>query len=359
MSDLRWRMCSLSENSRVDACLTSRHSRVVIIGAGAVGSHLATSLRGGFPLLVVDSSEQVRAAFVARGIAAIAPLDAAASPLDSRAGLFRNGDVVLLATSAAVAVSAALRVPMWVPIVCIANGLTPELSAMRNRSIAYGVVEFAVSSSGPGRAVRTRDGCLILQRRSAGDVTSWLAAALDPRLQPVRLTDDIDAYRHAKLMLNASLDPVAAIIGGLIGDVFRRRDSFRAFRVLLDEALHVARAAGWRLGAIQGFRPDSLSRIFATPCLRAIAAYAASRQARTVSSTLAREIGRGELGEAEHLCGAITTEGARVGVPTPAHERAMELLRQISNAPGGQGGRPDLARQLIQSRKDPGLTASR
>lgn len=333
----------------MDACVASPHSRLVIIGAGAVGSHIAASLRGGLPLLVIDSSEQVRAAFAARGIGAVAPLEAAVPSLDEGAGLFRDDDVVVLATSAAVAMSAALLVPTWVPIVCIVNGLTPELGALRNRSIAYGVVEFAVSSSSPGRAVRTRSGCLTLQRCSTANVTSWLADALDPRLQAVRLTDDIDAYRHAKLMLNASLDPVAAIIGGLIGDVFRRRDSFRAFRVLLDEALRVARAAGWRLEAIQGFRPDSLSRIFATPCVWAIAAYAASWQARTVSSTLAREIGRGELGEAEHLCGAIATEGARVGVPTPAHERAMALLRQISSAPGGQGGRPDLARQLIQS----------
>ena len=348
MSDLLWRMRSLSENSRLDACVQARHSRVVIIGAGAVGSYLAASLRGGLPLVVVDRAERVRAAFAARGIEAVSPLEPADSSIDSRPELFRNGDVVVLATSAAVAVSAALLVPTWVPIVCIANGLTPELTAMRNGSIAYGVVEFAVSSSSPGRAVRTRNGCLTLQRCSEGEVTAWLAAALDPRMQLVRLTDDIHAHRYAKLMLNASLDPVAAIIGGLIGDVFRGRESFRAFRVLLDEALHVARAAGWRLGAIQGIRPESLSRIFATPFVRAIAAYAAAWQARTVSSTLAREIGRGELGEAEHLCGAIATEGARVGVPTPAHERAMDVLRRISRAPGGNGGRPDLARQLMQ-----------
>ncbi len=349
MSGGRWRPQPLIENSRVDDCVAARHSRVVIIGAGAVGSHLAASLRIGLPLLIVDSSAQVRAAFTACGVEAIAPLRSADSSLDSLPALLRSGDVVVLTTSAAVAVSVARLVPISIPIVCLANGLTPELTAMRNRAIAYGVVEFAVSSSSPGRARRTRNGCLTLQRCSTDDVTAWLAAALDPRLQSVRLTDDIDAYRHAKLMLNASLDPVAAIIGGLIGDVFRGRDSFRAFRVLLDEALHVARAAGWRLEEIQGFRPDSLSRIFAIPLVRAIAAYAAAWQARSVSSTLAREIDRGELGEAEHLCGAIASVGARVGVPTPAHERAMDLLRQISRAPGGQGGYPDLARQLIQS----------
>ena len=349
MSGLRWPKGHSREHTDVDVGVASRYSRVVIIGAGAVGSHLAASLRSGVPLLVVDSSAHVRAAFAARGITTLAPLEPEVSALDSPVGLFRQGDVVVLATSAAVAVSAALRIPRWIPIVCIANGLMPELTAMGNRSIAYGVVEFAVSSSSPGRAVRTRNGCLTMQRRSANDVTAWLASAFEPSLQAVRLADDIDAYRHAKLMLNASLDPVAAIIGGLIGDVFRRRDSFRAFRVLLDEALHVARAAGWRLEAIQGFRPDSLSRVFAVPCVRAIAAYAASWQARRVSSTLAREINRGELGEAEHLCGAISTEGARVGVSTPAHERAMDLLRQISRAPGGRGGRPDLAQHLIQS----------
>lgn len=337
------------KNSRIEVCAQARQSRVVIIGAGAVGSHIAASLRGGLPLVVVDRAEHVRAAFAARGIEAVPPLEHADSSTDSCPGFFRNGDVVVLATSAAVAVSAALLVPMWVPIVCIANGLTPELTAMRNGSITYGVVEFAVSVSSPGRAVRTRNGCLTLQRCSEGGVTAWLAAAFDPRMQLVRLTDDIDAYRYSKLMLNASLDPVAAIIGGPIGDVFRRRESFRAFRVLLDEALHVAHAAGWRLGAIQGFRPESLSRVFATPFVRAIAAYAAAWQARTVSSTLAREIGRGELGEAEHLCGAIATAGARVGVPTPAHERAMDVLRRISRTPGGNGGRPDLARQLMQS----------
>ncbi len=349
MAALSWTKSHARQNTDGDVGAASRYARVVIVGAGAVGSHLAASLRSGVPLLVVDSSDSVRAAFAARGITTLAPLESEVSASVSRPGLFRHGDVVVLATSAAVAESAALRIPMWIPIVCITNGLMPALTAMRNRSIAYGVVEFAVSSSGPGRAVRTRNGCLTLQRRSANEVTAWLAGAFEPNLQAVRLADDIDAYRHAKLMLNASLDPVAAIIGGLIGDVFRRRDSFRAFRVLLDEALQVARAAGWRLEAIQGFRPDSLSRVFAVPCVRAIAAYGAAWQARRVSSTLAREISRGELGEAVHLCGAITTEGARVGVLTPAHERAMELLRQISRDPGGRGGRPDLAQLLILS----------
>lgn len=325
-----------------------RHSRVVIIGAGAVGSHLAASLRAEVPLLIIDRADLVRAAYAARGIDAVLPPDPAGYSSNPQQEFFRPGDVVVLATSAALALSAAAAVPAGVPIISVTNGLTPELTAGRNGAVAHGVVEFAVSTHSPGRSVRTREGCLTLQRHSENGVTAWLAAAFDPHLQVVRLSSDIEAYRYAKLMLNSSLDPVAAVIGGCVGDVFRRGDSFRAFRVLLSEALHVAHVAGWPLAAIQGFRPQHLSRIFATPMVRAVAAYVASKQARCVSSTLAREIVRGELGEAAHLCGAIATEGARLGVATPAHTRAMDVLRQISGTPGGNGGRPDLARQLLQ-----------
>ncbi len=324
------------------------YHRVVIIGAGAVGSHLVASLRPEISLMVIDPAEQVRSAYAFQGIdarAVPAPADTAGIP--SRTP-FRTGDVAVLATSAGVAAAAARSVPAWVPMVCVSNGLTPELAAVRNHALSYGVVEFAVSSIGAGRSRRTRDGWLTLQRQSDGNVTAWLAAALEPRMQRVRLADDIDAHRHGKLMLNASLDPVAAVIGGAIGDVFRGRDSFRAFRALLDEALTVARAAGWRLHASQGVPPAVLSAVFATPLVNVLAARAAGWQARAVGSTLSREIVRGDLGEAEYLCGAIASEGARVGVPTPAHDCAMNLLRRIAGQPGGNGGRPELARELVQ-----------
>src|SRR4029077_8520639 len=96
------------------------------------------------------------------------------------------------------------------------------------------------------------------------------------------------------------------------------------------------RAAGWRLRRVQGVRPDVLSAIFATPLVRIIAARSAARQAGAVASTLAREVHRGDVGEADHLCGAIVREGARVAVPTPTHSRAMDMLRRIARTPRGE-----------------------
>ncbi|MBC7770958.1 MAG: hypothetical protein H7210_00550 [Pyrinomonadaceae bacterium] len=328
---------------------SSSPARAVIIGAGAVGSHLAASLRQGVLMLIVDPNKQVRAAFENRGVEAASMPMCTDSSTRQQPGFFRPGDVAILTTSASVAASATGAVPRWVPIVCLSNGVIPELASARAGALSYGVVEFAVSTHGPGLSDSTKPGWLTLQRQSPGDATAWLAASLNPRLQRARLTDHIEAHRHSKLILNSSLDPVAAIIGGSIGDVFRGRESFHAFRLLLGEGLAVARAGGWRLRAVQGVRPDLMSIIFGTPLVGLLASKLAGRQASAVTSTLAREVHRGELGEAEYLSGAIALEGARLGVPTPMHIKAMILLRRMAATPAS-GTRRDRAMELIGSK---------
>lgn len=307
--------------------------RVVVIGAGAVGSHMVASLREGVSCLVVERNAAVRQALEATGVPTVGPEDVAR--------VLRTGDVVVLATSAAAAEAAGRAVPAWAPLVSLTNGVTPGLAP--GRTVSYGVVEFAVSCPSPGRAACAQRGWLTLEKDGERGGAAWLAAAIDPRRQRVRLTEDIDPHRKGKLMLNASLDPVAALIGGTIGDVFARRCSLWAFRGLLEEALEVARASRWRLAAVQGMRPDRLARILAAPGVGALAAWAAARRARAVASTLSREVAGGAIGEADHLCGAIARQGASVAVATPLHERAMVLLRRAA-AEGG--GRRSLAAEL-------------
>ncbi len=315
--------------------------RVVIIGAGAVGAHLASSLRRGTPLLVVDTDERVRAAFTSRGADAASPAELSTST-DPRAS-FQPGDVVVIATSAARAVSVTLTVPAHVPVICVSNGLNASLPRDRAGGMDFGVVEFAASCAAPGQAVRTRPGWLTMSSRSSS--ATWLAGVLDPARQPARLVNDLDAHQRAKLMLNASLDPVAAVIGGSLGSVFQSRASFGAFRSLLGEAIDVARASGWRLTSVQGMTPGGMRRVFATPLLGSLAAHIAGRQAANVESTLAREVARGELGEIDQLCGAIARQGEIVGVATPAHRRAIEVLARISRE--GGVGRAEFARELV------------
>lgn len=252
--------------------------RAVIIGAGAIGSHLAASLRDGTPLLIIDPSAGVRSSFAARGTDSVCPTADLSSLPESDPRHIRNGDVVVLATCASVATRAVANVPEAVPVICLANGLIPALRAARNGSLSHGVGEFAVHCSGPGVAARAKDGWLTLERDSSHDATAFLAGAIDPARQRVRLAADIDHHRHGKLMLNSSLDPVAAVIGGTIGQVFLIPAAFGAFRTLMRESLRVASAARWRLAPVQGMRPGVLSMIFHTPLIASMAARSAGRR---------------------------------------------------------------------------------
>lgn len=311
------------------------HRRLVVLGAGAIGAHLLAAANPETPRLAIDPDPAVRAGLIEQGIEALPPPDARVEP----------DDVVVIATSASVAARAARDLPPGTPVVCLANGLIPDLDRERVADLAYGVVEFAASCPAPGRAVCTKPGWLTLH---AAPAARWLSGVLDPARQRTRLTAHIHDHRHAKLVLNSSLDTVAAVIGGGIGDVFASRPAFDAFRALLAEGLAVARAAGWRLPAVQGTTPRMMARIFAAPILNRIAARAAAKQARDIASTLSRELKRGTLGEAEYLGGAIIREGQRLGVATPAHDRAMHVLRVI--AAEGRGGAPHRAGELIAAR---------
>lgn len=316
--------------------------RVVVIGAGAVGCHLAASLRERCPVLMVDPSAAVLDGLARRGLRAVAPAD-----LGGAEPALTPSDVPVVATSASVAVRAASVIPAGVPFCCVANGLVPELTTQRGSDIVFGVVEFAASSPAPGAPQRTKPGWLTLQDGPPASAGVRLARALDPRRQRARLSAAIDQHRHAKLLLNSSLDPVAAVIGGTIGGVFGRREAFTAFRALLREGLAVARASGWELTSVQGVHPASMIKIFSMPVLSRVSAKIASWQARAVESTLARELARGDVGEADQLCGAIVRQGARAGVPTPAHARALEVLGEIARE--GRGGRPELAARLLHA----------
>ncbi len=326
-----------------DVSRNAKPTRAVFIGAGAVGTHIATSLRADTPQLIIDPDARVQAALAARGAAIASPLQSA----EDAARLLNPGDVAIVSTSASLVLRATQHLPAWMPIVCLSNGLIPELISARPDTLAFGVVEFGASVRSPGLSTCTRAGHLLLQRESAGGVTQWLASALNPSEQPATLTDHIHDHRHSKLMMNASLDPVAAVIGGTIGSVFAQREAFLAFRVLLREALAVAKAAGWRILPVQGMKPTVLCRIMHTPLLNRIASMAAAKQAKDIASTLSRELQRGQLGEADYLCGAIAREGRAQGVATPGHDRVMAVLTRIASQPSGGGGKPEFARDLL------------
>lgn len=322
------------------------NERFLILGAGAVGSHLAAALlerRGPGAVVVADPDPAARRAWAGRGVAALLTPELA-PPHKVERFAFADGDVVILAVKGAVAAAALEPVPAAVPVVALPNGMHDALAAGRP-ALSFGVVDFAASPGAPGAPVVTRAGGLVLDRRAAA--ARRLAAALAGSPVRPRLTDDIAGHRWSKLLFNAAFDPLATLMGTTFGGVFAHPAGRRALRRLLAEGIAVARAAGIRLHAVQGASPETLVRILGTPLLGRAAAFLAARRARAIASAWAADLARGGAAEIEHVNGFLIRRAEVLGVPTPTHHRAVRLVHQLGT--GALDPAPEHAARLLEA----------
>jgi 2-dehydropantoate 2-reductase len=131
----------------------------------------------------------------------------------------------------------------------------------------------------------------------------------------VLLSSDFATLAWRKLLTNAIANPITALVLQRQA-VFRRHDIEELCRVVLDEAVAVARADGARL------HDDEAARTLAT--------------LKTFSGELGTSMYFDRLAgrqlEVEALTGAIVAAGARHGIATPLNKALLTLLRAINDA---------------------------
>jgi 2-dehydropantoate 2-reductase len=296
-------------------------TRFVIVGAGPVGFHLGRELGRRSAVLFGDTCPRVSSAIRALGHKTIEP------PFDGLA--WRRDDIVLLATKATAALAAVEPIPEGVPIVCVSNGLNPHLRAARPGQVSFATVDFAVSRSERGDIVCTRRGRLTMPRPSAKRATERLAISLRGSSVRASLVRNIDPHLWSKLLLNASLDAVAALTGQTLGQVFGHSGSFHAFRRLLREGLEVLRAARIPPRKVQGITPSLLDRVVHMPVASRVAALLARRSALCVESSMLGDLRRGEPTEIDYLNGRIVEAAERLGLDAGGHRRVIDICRDM------------------------------
>jgi 2-dehydropantoate 2-reductase len=150
------------------------------------------------------------------------------------------------------------------------------------------------------------------QRREAA--ARW-AAELSAAGVPARLTDVLLADLWAKVLYNAALNPLGALLGLKYGDLPADRDTRMIMDAVIEEGFSVARAEGIELAW-----PDA-------------AAYRDVFYGRLVPSTAAhrssmlQDIERGRPTEIDAINGQVAARGATHGVPTPVNATLARLIR--------------------------------
>ena len=138
-----------------------------------------------------------------------------------------------------------------------------------------------------------------------------LEAALTGAGFKVQVVNDADALVWGKLVINAAINPLTALLRVPNGELLQRPAAHKMMSVLAREAAAVAMAQGIHLPFEDAVR----------------AAEDVARKTATNHSSMFQDIRRGAPTEIDAICGAITKTGEKLGVSTPVNRVCWHLTR--------------------------------
>ena len=127
----------------------------------------------------------------------------------------------------------------------------------------------------------------------------------------VEETTDLPSLLWSKLVINAGINPLSAILGVKNGELLESKAARRIMSYAAEETAFVALEKGIQL-------------VYENPVLAVEEVAAAT--AGNMSSML-QDIKRGAPTEIDSICGAIVREGKTVNVPTPVNELLLNLVQ--------------------------------
>jgi 2-dehydropantoate 2-reductase len=201
-------------------------------------------------------------------------------------------------------------------VVTLQNGLgnretlAAELGEGR---VGQGVTMLGATLLGPGRVRHAGQGPTIFGAAPDRGGAAALAGLFAACGLPAELTDDLEALVWGKLMVNAGINALSALLrvpnGALAAIPQARALAERA----AGEAAAVAAARGVRLP-------------YADPAAHALGVAQATGANR---SSMLQDVLRGSPTEVDAINGAVAREGRRLGVPTPVNALLTELVAAL------------------------------
>lgn len=299
--------------------------RVAVVGAGAVGGFFGAMLaRAGAAVTLIGRPAHVdvwnRDGLFLDSIGFQEHIPVAASTDMSASA---DADLVLFSVKSQDTEEAGRQLARYVRgdalIVCLQNGVD-NVERLRTGAALdpiAAVVYVASSMPAPGRVKHDARGDLLI-----GDLPGRRSAARDAALSrvsawfetagvPCRVSRDIEADLWTKLITNAALNPISAVVHATYGDIVAIPESRETIRHLVEECVAVARAGGVSLP-----HDDFVQTIWRF-----------AEKVGAVYASTAQDLDRGRRTEIDALNGFVVRRGAEVGVPTPVNQSLLALVK--------------------------------
>jgi 2-dehydropantoate 2-reductase len=294
--------------------------RIGIIGAGAMGTAFGYRLAGAHEVSLLELRPEVVAAVRERGLALAA--DGARRPVaisSSARTLFASQ--VLFVFVRATDTMRALRpfvgkLDPTCAIVSLQNGVSNEDAVKAalggNVALVVGATTESATTFGPGTALPAGMGTTIVGSGGASPaVCRSIAWLLTESGMTASVAYDIRPHLWGKLIANAAINPVAALLDRPNGVVLADANAGELARALAREATAVANAMRIALPFA-----DSWSYV------RSIV-----EQTAGLRNSMLADLSQGAKTENEHISGAVVGAGRRAAVPTPYNDTMFRLIR--------------------------------
>lgn len=198
-------------------------------------------------------------------------------------------------------------------VITLQNGLGNRETLARSlgpNRVALGITTAGATLLGPGLVREGGEGVISLERHAAlGPVEEALRLAKFP----VKLVDDAQSLIWGKLVVNAAINPLTALLRVPNGKLLELPSAREMMRMLAEETANVATA-------------ETISLPFANPVL---AAEEVARKTSTNLSSMLQDVLRGAPTEIDAICGAVATIGQKHKINTPANGACWKLVRAM------------------------------
>jgi len=290
---------------------------ILVFGAGAMGSFFGGLLSVRHDVTLIGREDHMKAVrahglrMTGKSVRVMRPRSATRIPRDA------HPELVIIATKSydtSDAMRSLRRFGSTAVFLTLQNGIdNANLIARTARRVIAGTTAHGVTYLGPGE----------IRHAGLGDTTigAWtkvdestvvrLRDLLDEAGIRTRITADVRSELWAKLVVNAAINPLAALAGVPNGRLVEDPALRRLLEDVARETAGVARAAGARVDAEDLVRRTRL----------------VARRTATNRASMLQDLDRGRRTEIDAITGAVLREAEKAGVETPVNRVLFALVK--------------------------------
>jgi 2-dehydropantoate 2-reductase len=177
--------------------------------------------------------------------------------------------------------------------------------------VALGVTTAGATLLGPGRVRPVGEPLVTLSAHSRLPELAELLASSGFKIETA---PDASALLWGKLVINAAINPLTALLGVSNGELLERPPARQLLQSVAREVAAVAAAQGVLLPY-----PDPVA-----------AAEAVAHRTAANCSSMLQDVQRCAPTEIDAICGAIVRAGEQIGVPTPVNRTLLYLVQALA-----------------------------